>query len=99
VGCSKPLASTLPLCHSSSKLRVNEAAASASWAIRITFSCSSQESLVQLVEPDQTDPPSRTAYLWCIRSGMPGMPRVSIGSASSSSGFVRGGGGTGTRLP
>ena len=38
---------------------------------------------------------SRIAYLWCIRSGTPGIGRVSIGSASSSSGAVFGGGGTG----
>jgi hypothetical protein len=38
---------------------------------------------------------SRTTYLWCIRSGTPGIALVAIGSASSSSGAVWGGGGTG----
>ena len=57
------------------------------------FSWRVQESVVQLVEPDQTAAPSRTTYLWCIRSGMPGMPQVGKGSASISSGAVCGGGG------
>ena len=69
------------------------AATTGAWVSTITFSWSVQESVVQLVEPVQTDSPSRTTYLWCIRSGMPGMPRVGKGSASISSGFVRGGGG------
>ncbi len=61
----------------------------------MTFSCRVQESSVQLVEPVQTASPSRTTYLWCMRSGMPAMPRVSIGSRSIASGVVSGGGGTG----
>ena len=49
--------------------------------------------MVQFIEPVHPDSPSRTTYLWCIRSGMPGMPQVGNGIASSSSGFVLGGGG------
>ena len=37
----------------------------------MTFSCRVQESFVQLREPVQTASPSRTTYLWCIRSGTP----------------------------
>ena len=58
-----------------------------------TFSWSVHESVVQFIEPVQTRAPSRTTYLWCIRSGMPGIPQVGNGIASSSSGFVLGGGG------
>ena len=67
--------------------------------IAIRFSSRAQASSVQLVEPVQTVSPSRTTYLWCIRSGTPGMPRVSTGSASISSGRVIGGRGTGIALP
>ena len=56
------------------------------------FSCRVQESTVQLVEPLQTASESRTAYLWCIRSGIPGTPRASIGSSARISGLVAGGG-------
>ena len=61
----------------------------------ITFSWRLHESSVQLVEPDQTSVPSRTTYLWCIRSGTPAIARVGTGSASIASGLVAGGGGTG----
>ena len=61
----------------------------------MTFSWRVQESSVQLVDPVQTASPSRTTYLWCMRSGMPATPRVSIGSDSIASGPVSGGGGTG----
>ena len=59
------------------------------------FSCRDQESSVQFIEPVQTDSPSRTTNLWCIRSGTPaiareGTPRAEISSTSGS-----GGGGTG----
>ena len=36
------------------------------------FSQRVHESSVQFVEPVQTDSPSRTANLWCMRSGTPG---------------------------
>ena len=68
-----------------------------SFAVRIRFSWSVHESVVQLAEPVQRERPSRTTYLWCIRSGMPGIPQVGNGIASSSSGFVRGGGGKKSR--
>ena len=60
----------------------------------ITFSSRVHESAVQFVEPVQTEAPSRTTYLWCIRSGTPGIAAVGNGKASTSSGLVRGGGGT-----
>ena len=41
--------------------------------------------------------PSRITYLWCIRSGTPGIAAVGKGSDSTSSGFVCGGEGTGSR--
>jgi hypothetical protein len=74
-------------------LRVYSAASGSDRATTTTFSWSVHESVVQFVDPVQTAWPSRTTYLWCIRSGMPGMPQVGKGSASISSGFVRGGGG------
>jgi hypothetical protein len=84
----------LRLLHSSSKFWANSAAsAGAPSAITITFSWSVHESVVQFIDPVQTDSPSRTTYLWCIRSGMPGIPQVGKGIASSSSGRVLGGGG------
>ncbi len=61
----------------------------------MTFSWRVQESSVQFVEPVSTASPSRTTYLWCMRSGIPAIPRVGTGSDSSASGFVSGGGGTG----
>ncbi len=54
-----------------------------------TFSSRVQESAVQLVEPVQTASPSRTTYLWCIRSGVPGIDAVGKGSVSRSSGSAR----------
>ena len=67
--------------------------------IAITFSCRDHESWVQFIEPVQTASRSRIAYLWCIRSGTPAIARVAIGSASTSSGAVFGGGGTGIGPP
>src|SRR5207248_463663 len=52
-------------------------------------------SSVQFVEPLHTASRSRTTYLWCMRSGQPGMPTVSNGSDSISEGSVFGGGGIG----
>ncbi len=92
-GSTSPEPVTSRALHSSSKLRAYSAAASGDSRTTITFSWSVHESVVQLAEPVQTASPSRTTYLWCIRSGMPGIPQVGNGSASISSGFVRGGGG------
>jgi hypothetical protein len=64
--------------------------------VRITFSSRVHESEVQFVEPVQTAVWSRITYLWCIRSGTPGMPAVGNGSDSIKLGCVCGGGGTGT---
>ena len=61
----------------------------------ITFSSRDHESSVQFVDPVQTEAPSRTTYLWCIRSGMPAMGFVGTESRAMSSGAVCGGGGTG----
>ena len=84
--------------HSSSKFCAYSAASSGTpSATTITFSWSVHESVVQFIEPVQTDSASRTTYLWCIRSGMPGIPQVGNGIASSSSGFVLGGGGKKSR--
>ena len=48
----------------------------ARWSLTITFSSRVQLSVVQFVEPVQTEEPSRTTYLWCIRSGTPGTDRL-----------------------
>ena len=64
----------------------------------MTFSSRVHESPVQFVDPVQTEAASRTTYLWCIRSGTPGIAAVGKGSASSASGSVIGGGGTGDVL-
>ena len=92
-GSRRPLRLTSRVDHISSKLAANAPATSGE-STRITkFSWIVHESRVQLVEPVQTAAPSRTTYLWCMRSGMPGIPQVGKGSASSSSGLVPGGGG------
>src|SRR5256714_15527682 len=64
----------------------------------MTFSSRVHESPVQFVEPVQTEAASRTTYLWCMRSGTPGIAAVGKGCASSASGSVIGGGGTGAPL-
>ena len=61
----------------------------------ITFSSRVHEPAVQFIEPVQSDSASRITYLWCIKSGIPGIAAVGKGSDSTSSGFVCGGGGTG----
>ena len=71
------------------------ASAGASSMRTITFSWRLHESSVQFVEPDHTSVVSRTTNLWCIRSGMPAIARVGMGSASIAWGLVSGGGGTG----
>ena len=60
----------------------------------MTFSSRVHESAVQFVDPVQ-EAASRTTYLWCIRSGTPGIAAVGKGIASTASGSVIGGGGTG----
>ena len=64
-----------------------------------TFSCLVQESIVQFADPAQTASQSLTTYLWCIRSGIPGTGRASIGSSARISGRVRGGGCSSDGLP
>ena len=66
--------------------------------VSITFSSRFQESLVQLVEPVSTERPSRTTYLWCMRSGTPGTGLTLTPAARSRSTnpqSISGGGGTG----
>ena len=85
----------LPSSQSWSKLIPYARASGADWTMTIAFSCRVHESWDQFIDPVQTASRSRTTYLWCIRSGTPAIARVGIGSASSSSGAVFGGGGTG----
>ncbi len=94
---TRPLFSTSRFSQSCSKSSANRAATAAESTVMMTFSSRDQESSVQLVEPLHTDEPSRTTYLWCIRSGRPGTPAVGNGSEWIRSGSVLGGGGTGTR--
>ena len=61
----------------------------------ITFSSRVHESPVQFVDPVQTEAASRTTYLWCMRSGTPGIAAVGKGIDSTASASVIGGGGTG----
>ena len=71
------------------------AASAGDLTVTMTFSSRVHESAVQFIEPVQTASASRTMYLWCIRSGTPGIGAVGNGSASIRLGFVRGGGGIG----
>ena len=66
--------------------------------VNMTFSSRFHESFVQLVEPVSTEAPSRTTYLWCIRSGTPGTGRTWTPiafSRSTNAQSISGGGGTG----
>ena len=94
-GSTFPECSTSPLVQSCSNASLYAYAIGCEATVTMTFSCRDQESSVQLVDPVQTDSPSRTTILWCIRSGTPATPRVGTGSASIASGTVAGGGGTG----
>ena len=94
-GSTSPVPSTLPLSQSSRNASVYAYAISGERSAAMTFSCRVHESSVQFAEPIHTASPSRTTNLWCMRSGMPAMPRVGIGSRSIASGAVSGGGGTG----
>ena len=53
------------------------------------------ESAVQFIDPVHSVSTSRIMYLWCIRSGTPGIAAVGNGNDSISSGSVAGGAGTG----
>ena len=73
-------ASKLPLCADRALLpqlrevaRVGARRPPASSTVASTFSWRVQESSVQFVEPVHTAAPSRTTYLWCIRSRQPGI--------------------------
>ena len=59
------------------------------------FSQRVQESSVQFVEPVQTEEPSRTTNLWCMRSGTPGIGFVGTSRLSMSVGSPVGGGKSG----
>ncbi len=80
-----PERDTRCLRHSCSKFWAYRPATAPESTTAMTFSSRDHESSVQFVEPVQTEAPSRTTYLWCIRSGQPGTPRFSNGSASISS--------------
>ena len=97
-GSNSPVPATRPPFHSSSKSRVNAVASSGDPTTASTFSSRVHESSVQLVEPVHTDAPSRTTYLWCIRSGTPGIALAGMPAAANVPGSVRGGGGTGMGL-
>ena len=74
---------------------MNAAASFGDSTTAITFSWRDHESSVQLAEPVQTVSPSRTTYLWCIRSGIPAIGRCGTPSEEMSSTSGSGGGGTG----
>ena len=72
------------------------AAATASDPTRtMTFSHRVHESSVQFVEPVQTASRSRITYLWCMRSGMPGIGFVGTSRLSMRVGSPWGGGKSG----
>ena len=61
----------LPVVQSCSKSSVKAGRQVVDSTIATTFSCTEKESFVQFIEPVQTVSPSRTTYLWCMRSGTP----------------------------
>ena len=95
LGSTKPLCSTSPSRHSSSKSSVNACASSGEATVTTTFSCRDHESSVQFIEPVQTVSLSRTTNLWCIRSGTPAIALAGTSSAAISWTSGSGGGGTG----
>ena len=97
-GSNSPVFCTTPVVQSSSKSFVKSCAIAADSSVTSTFSSRVQESSVQFVEPVHTALPSRITYLWCIRSGTPGIDFAGTPSDSMSDGSVRGGGGTGISL-
>ena len=74
---------------------MNGFASSAESTVTTTFSWRDQESSVQFMEPVQTDSPSRTTNLWCIRSGTPAIALAGTPSDVISATSGSGGGGTG----
>ena len=92
---NSPVPMTCCFDQSSSKSRSYAAAKGGDWAMTITFSSRVHESSVQFIEPVHTDSPSRTAYFWCIKLGMPGMARAVAPSVAMNEWSVLGGGGTG----
>src|SRR5438876_958891 len=87
-----PLPSTRAVSHSSPKFFAYSAANAGDGILTMTFSSRVHESFVQFMEPVQTVAasvaPSRTMYLWCIRSGTPdtglvGTPRLAMKPVSA----------------
>ena len=95
-GSKRPLGSTAPDSHNCSKSSANARASTAGRTTAITFSWRVQDSSVQFVEPVKTVSPSRTTYLWCIRSGTPAIGFAGTPSDAISAPSGSGGGGTGT---
>jgi hypothetical protein len=98
VGATRPESATDSMTMSCSKSRRKSDATPRDSTIAITFSWCDHESSVQFVEPVQTASPSRTTYLWCIRSGTPAIAFASIGSDLINVSSGEGGGGTGIGL-
>src|SRR5581483_417248 len=94
-GSTAPLPATSSAATSCAKSRAYAAATSGDETIATTFSWRDHASSDQLSEPVQTVSPSRTTYLWCIRSGTPGTAVASTGSDAISVSSGDGGGGTG----
>ena len=88
-----------PRSQSCSKLRVNAAAMPGDSSAAIAFSWRVNESSVQFIEPVHSALPSRTTYLWCIRSRQPGIALTGTPSVSSTCGSVCGGAGKNGRSP
>src|SRR6202165_6215786 len=82
----RPETATTGFCQSSSKFCVKVPATAGETIVKIRFSSRFHESLVQFVDPVSTSAvgvaESRTTYLWCMRSGTPG-----IGLGSPPNGF------------
>ena len=95
LGSVVPVPSTFPDSQSCSKSSVYACASSGESITAMTFSSRDHESSVQFVDPVHTEEPSRTTYLWCIRSGTPAIGFVGTDRRATSSGAVWGGGGTG----
>ena len=94
----RPERRTERVVQSSSKSAVNPAATTGSSSRTITFSSRLQLSFVQLVEPVQTEAPSTTMYLWCMRSGDPGTASLGTSSDRRNSWSTKPGGGSGRVL-
>src|SRR5216683_690815 len=97
----RPESATTGFCQSSSKFCVKVAATLGDAIVKITFSSRVHESLVQLADPVRTAadgvPASRTTYLWCMRSGTPGIGLISTPkdfSWSTNAQSISAGGGT-----